>query len=169
GAIAVTRASRAIGGGCARGTRPNATGMARRGKSERNRTSDHAAVQYAAVFSHLVIGDRAVQQATVIPHHEITLPPAVGVHKSVLGGVFEQFVEESCSCGLRHASDMRGMVAEIESLASGVGMGADERVIDRRLRTRHCYRLAGARAPTEDDAQSGNALLCFIRQRRVSQ
>src|SRR5271157_6670822 len=111
GAIAVTRASRTIGG--VRGLAPppaRATGMTSRGQSERHRASDDAAVHDAPAFSHVVIGDRAMEQAAVVPPHEITLPPALRIDELPLRRVFEQLVEEGRSLGLEHALDVRGMV-----------------------------------------------------------
>src|SRR6516162_341281 len=143
GAIAVTRAKSAIGGGRGRASSPvSATRTARREQSEWHRASDHAAVQDPPIFTHVVIGDSAMEQAAVIPHDEITLAPAVGVHELPLRGVLEQLFEEGSPLGLGHAADVRGMVAKIERLAAGIRMGPHERVIDRRLIARRRDRVA---------------------------
>src|SRR5215813_3840431 len=62
------------------------------------------------------------------------------------------------------------MVAEIERRNTGLGMGTQERVIDRRWICRVRWRrLAEHRAPTKDYAQRRDPTLCCLRQCVVSQ
>src|SRR5271166_1855216 len=169
GAIAVTRAKRASGGP-RRSARPpaRAIGMVRGGRSERDRAAHHAAVQDAPVLARLVIGNGPMQQTAVVPHHEIAPAPTVGVDESPLGRVLQQLIEEGGSLRLGHAEDVRGVVAEIERLVTGIRMSTDERVIDRRTVTHSSDRLTAARSPAKDHAQSGDAALGFLRQRRIA-
>src|SRR5215472_18413873 len=107
GAIAVTRASSGVGGGRGRESRPAAaTAMARTGGSERHGASDHAAVHDAAVFSHLVIGDGTMQQAAIVPHHQIAPAPAVRIDELPLCRMFEEVGKEGGPLGLGHTADV---------------------------------------------------------------
>src|SRR4051812_335200 len=75
GAIAATATRRP------RGARRliNGSGERQPEESERHRSANHTAVQDAPISSHFVIGDGAVKQATIVPHHQITDAPAMGI------------------------------------------------------------------------------------------
>src|SRR5215831_14112801 len=100
---------------------------------ERLRAAHHAAVQNAPFPTHFVIGNGAMQQTAVVPHDEITRLPAVSVDELPLGRVAEKLPEDCRTLRLGQAEDVRGMIAEIERPLAGVGMGAHERMIDRRI------------------------------------
>ena len=61
------------------------------------------------------------------------------------------------------------MVAEIERPLAGVGMGAYQRMIDRRI-VAHCRnRFTAAHPPAKDHAPAGDAALGLLRQGRMTQ
>src|ERR1700722_9894504 len=100
--------------------------------SNRNRALDHVAVHDAPVSVHRVIGDGAVQQAAVVPHHEIAEAPAMRMDKRRLRRLLQQRLEESGTLFFRHSDDAYRVVSEIERRSASIGVGAHQRVVDRR-------------------------------------
>ena len=101
-----------------------------------------------------------VQQNPVVPNDEIAGSPAMYVDELPLRRVFEKLGENDGAFGLRQPDDMRRVIAEIQRLAAGLGMGAHQRVIDLRQ-----VRIEGR---AERDPQPGEAPLCRLGQRLVS-
>ena len=63
--------------------------------------------------------------AAVVPHHEVAGLPLEGPGEVFLGDMGGEFVEQSAAFALVQAYNVLGMVgAEVESLASGFGMGS---------------------------------------------
>src|SRR5436309_1674022 len=58
-------------------------------RSERDRATNDAAVHDASVLARLAIDDGTVQQASVVPHHEVAELPALGIDELPLRRVFE--------------------------------------------------------------------------------
>ncbi len=76
----------------------------------------------------------------------------MGIHKAPLRRVFEKLGEEGGAFGRRQADDAGRVIAEIERLTAGLGMGAHQRMLDLRL-----GRIEGR---AERDAQSAYPALC---------
>ena len=126
------------------------------------------AVHDAAIPGHLVIGHRTVEQAAIVPHDEIAVAPAMRVDVFGLRRVPQQCVEQRGALVLRHAEDVQRVVAEIERLRAGFGVGAHQRVIDRR---QVVGVIAGPAAalPLKNDAQSVDPAPRLLRQRGIGE
>ena len=115
-------------------------------------------MQNAAFFIQLEIGDNSVEKAAVVPHDEIADPPAVSVDELASRCISQEFIQQRPTFRKRPPHDVRRVIAEIERFDAGFGMGADKRMIDEFLATRHCrlviiaFQPSGA--PAEGDAQS---------------
>src|ERR1700740_497235 len=109
----------------------------------RHRSANHAAVEDAPVSAHFEIGDGAVKEAAIVPHHQIANAPAVGIDELRLRRVFQQFVEERPSLRFGHPKYVRGMVAEIKRLRARLGMGAHQWMVDRRVFSQFRRRTLG--------------------------
>src|SRR5436853_6862839 len=88
--------------------------------SERHGALDDAAVHDAPISPHRIIDDKPVQQTAVVPHDEIAGMPAMPINKLRLCRVIEEFAKEGRALRLRHAEDVRGVVAKMERLAAGL-------------------------------------------------
>ena len=84
-----------------------------------------------AISAQAVIGDNAMQQAAVIPHHQIADAPMMGVDEMALCRMVEQFPVQRSAFRLGHAENMRRVIAEIERLASGIRVGTHQRMVRR--------------------------------------
>ena len=88
GAIAATATRRP------RGARRfiNGSGKLQPDESERHRSAHHAAVQDAPISADFVIGHGAVEEAAIVPDHQIADAPAVAIDELPLRRVLQQFV-----------------------------------------------------------------------------
>lgn len=90
------------------------------------------AVQHAGMGREVEIAGGAVHEAAVVPHDEIARPPAVAVDEAPVGGLGQQIGQQRPALRHRQPLDMRGIVAEIQPLAAGFRVGADQRRLCRR-------------------------------------
>ena len=75
--------------------------------------------------------DAAVQRTAVVPPDQVADPPGVPVGVLRSCGEGDQLVDQGPGLGVRHIDDAGDMGAEIERLLAGLGMGADDRMLDR--------------------------------------
>src|SRR5258708_4040978 len=85
-----------------------------------------AAVPHHARLGH-VPGRGLVQQAAVVPDHCVAWCPVVVVSARRPAGEFDQALEEALGFGCVHARDVVGVPADQQRLATGLGMGLDQR------------------------------------------
>ena len=73
-----------------------------------------------------------MHQAAVVPHHELVRAPAVPVDGAEGRRGRVELVHQRPSLRIIHPLDGLRVVAEEQTVASGLGMGANNRVGDRR-------------------------------------
>ena len=112
-----------------------------------------------------------MHQAAVVPDDQLVRLPVVLVGEVGMDGERVELVDQRAAFVVRHADDRLGVVAEVEAGAAGLGMAADDRVLDRRrlalLRLGHQVDAVAARArevEVVDGAQAGDALLPRVAQ-----
>lgn len=68
--------------------------------------------------------------AAIVPHHDVALLPRLDEDVALAGGVRPKLLEQAEALVLRHADDPGALdrAPEIKRLASGLAMGADQRM-----------------------------------------
>src|SRR6266849_10404997 len=76
-------------------------------------------------------GPGTVHGLTVVPHHQITHPPLVGIDELALGGVLDQVAQEKARLRHRPADDTPRVRGQVERLAPRPGVNAHEALAHR--------------------------------------
>src|SRR5437763_9638637 len=79
----------------------------------------HGRALHVAAEAQVVERRAAMHRAAIVPHHEITDAPAVGIDELPLGSVLDELVDQRTALRVAHAEDAAGMGGEIERLATG--------------------------------------------------
>src|SRR2546422_10383327 len=133
----------------------------------------HAPVD--AVFLGRIVACRLVIGAAVVPDDDVTLAPCVAVATVGLDHVAGQLLDQRVALLVVEALDSQDLAGiEVERLAPGLGMGADDRADDRMedrrpvavLLVEQCRRLSSA-AVGEDPDPTVESLLEPLRERLV--
>ncbi len=130
-------------------------------------------MQHPSMATHVVIVERPVQQAAIVPHHQIPLPPPVRIHERRRRRVRLQLRQQRPPRLLLHPDHMRRMVPQIQRLRPPHRMRPSDRMIDRRalldlrLGRRAAAGLPPAGLPAMDRPQPVQASLHRLGQRRI--
>src|SRR5436305_10399966 len=82
-------------------------------RSVGHRAFDEAAMHDPPVFAAVGVEHGAMQQAAIVPHHEVAGAPAVAVHKPRLRRVFEEVAQQRRAFRRAQLADVHRAVAEL--------------------------------------------------------
>src|SRR5215471_15310525 len=94
--------------------------------------AEHRAAADDAGLERGVVALGLVHEAAIVPDHEVARPPAVLVAARQTDYALVKRLDEFPPLVIAHADDALGMIAEEDALASGLGVRAHDRMIDRR-------------------------------------
>src|SRR6516165_10692292 len=94
--------------------------------------AEHGAAADDARLERGVVALGLVHEAAIVPDHEVARPPAVLVAARQTDDALVERLDEFPPLVIAHADDALGMIAEEDALASGLGVRAHDRMIDRR-------------------------------------
>src|SRR5262249_39081345 len=114
---------------------PNApTGKAQIHRGLPRLFAEHRAATDDARLLRGVVAFGLMHEAAIVPDHEVAGSRAMLVAARQPDDALVEPLDEPPTLVIAHADDALGMIAEEEALASGLGMRAHDRMIDRRHR-----------------------------------
>src|SRR5689334_23602785 len=91
----------------------------------------------------IVIAERDVHRAAVIPHEEIVPAPLMAIDELVARRVLAKIIQERLALFCRETGDSFDFLTDVERFAAGLGMYAHQRLRDRRIAALHVSEALG--------------------------